>query len=51
MSQIIAVIKEKIDKIYILKGNRILIYEKDKQSSLCNESNYFYERDYIGIKK
>jgi hypothetical protein len=28
MSQVQAVIKEKVDKIYILKDNRLLIYKK-----------------------
>ena len=29
MSQVQAVIKEKVDKIYILKDNRLLIYKKE----------------------
>lgn len=42
MSQVQAVIKEKVDKIYILKDNRILIYKKD-QHTLCvmNNQNTF----------
>jgi hypothetical protein len=42
MSQVQAVIKEKVDKIYILKDNRILIYKKDQHILyVMNSQNTF----------
>jgi hypothetical protein len=42
MSQVQVVIKEKVDKIYILKDNRILIYKKDQHILyVMNSQNTF----------
>ena len=47
MSEITAVFKEKADKIYILKDNRILIYQKNEHTlNIINQNTFKKESEF-----
>lgn len=50
MSQVLAVIKEKVDKIYILKDNSILIYEKDVHIIYVMNKNTFMKEKTLKLE-
>jgi hypothetical protein len=45
MLHVQTVIKEKVDKIYILKNGKILIYQKDKPT-LCVMNQYTFKKEF-----